>query len=144
MTFLCGECAAFVQRMDWKVWQWNRQASAFALRTLPSFMWQMSGDCAGNGLFYAANEFTSFSEHFILFDVSVDISFQVSLMFLFSFCQCLRLLHCLYVNMFPKLKIQWGQNVCLQCRYVSLKFSQGQNIPHLPHVFLVMGGSKRE
>ena len=56
-------------------------------------------------------------------------------MFLFSYCQCLRLLHytvfymSLIVNMFPLAGVPVGpESFCLQCRYVSLKFSQGQNV----------------
>ena len=74
---MCGECLAFVWRMGWKVWWWDCWASAFALRTLPSIMWRMSGDCAENRLSCAVNESTSFSEHCILFCVFVCISFQV-------------------------------------------------------------------
>ena len=63
-------------------------------------------------------------------------------MFFFSYCQCLRLLHytvfyiSLIVNMFPLAGVPVGpESYCLQCRYVSLKFSQGQNL-------FVLGGIK--
>ena len=38
-------------------------------------------------------------------------------------------LYSLFVNMFPLAGVPVGpESYCLQCRYVSLKFSQGQNV----------------
>ena len=77
MTLVCGGCPAFVRGMDWNVWRWNCQASAFAHRMLPSFMRRKSGDCVENGFLCVMNESASFSEHYTLFCVSEFISFQV-------------------------------------------------------------------